>query len=245
MNVQFTKKPSLKDPILIAAWPGMGMLARISVDYVINKLNAKKFAQITSLSNDIYFKDGLGEISQFKNIFYFVKTGQKNDLIICSGEIQPQSLDELYSLGNKVLEVAEKFGVKRVYTFAALANPQDVKPHVFGVANKFELRGFLNENGVKLAKGEGRISGLNGLLIGLAKERDMEGICLLCEIRYMDIPQPRSAQILLGTLSKLVDIKFELSDLIKQAEDIEKKLEEIKEKRTIQTSKPKDPGYIS
>ena len=42
MDIQFTKKPSLKNPILIAAWPGMGMLARISADYIINKLNAKK-----------------------------------------------------------------------------------------------------------------------------------------------------------------------------------------------------------
>lgn len=244
MDIKFTKKPLLNNATLIAAWPGMGMLARISTDYLIRKLDAKQFAQINSKSNDIYFKDGLGEVSQFKHRLYFTKREQ-GDLIICAGEIQPQSLDELHLLGNKVLDVAEEFDVKRVYTFAALANPNDVKLNVFGIVNKPELRGFLNKNNVQMAEGDGRISGLNGLLIGMAKQRNFEGICLLCEIRYMDIPQPRSAQIVLNTLNKLLGIKIDFSDLEQQAEDIEKKLEQIKEQRTSQMGRSKDHRYIS
>ena len=244
MEVQFTKKPSLKNPTLIAAWPGMGMLARMSADYLIQQLDAKQFAEIRSPSNDIYFKEGLGEVSQYSHRFYFANREQ-GDLIICGGEIQPHSLSEIHELANKVLDVAVEFGAKRVYTFAALANPHDVKPRVFGIVNKAELGNFLKEKGIKLAGAEGRISGLNGLLIGIAKQRELDGICLLCEIRYLDIPQPRSAQIVLNTLTKILDIKIDLSELKQQAEEIEKKLEQIREQRSLESGKPKDPRYIS
>lgn len=244
MEVEFTKKPSLKDPILIAAWPGMGMLARMSADYLIKQFNAKQFAEIHSSSNDIYFNKGIGEINQHKHRFYYVK-GKQIDLIICIGEIQPKSSNELHELANRVLEVAIEFGVKRVYTFAALANPHDVKPRIFGIVNKPELKEFLKENEVKLASGDGRISGLNGLLIGVAKQKGLEGICLLCEIRYLDIPQPRSAQIVLDRLTKMMGIKIDLSKLTQQAKEIDQKIERIKEKRIPEMGKTKKPRYIS
>jgi len=244
MKIHFKEKPSLRNPTLIAAWPGMGMLARMSADYLIQQLDAKQFAEIRSPSNDIYFKDGMGELSQYRHRFYYYN-GKQSDLIVCSGEIQPQSLSAIQQLANQVLDVAEEFGAKRVYTFAAVPNPHDVKPRVFGVVNKPELRDFLKENGVQLVSGDGRITGLNGLLIGIAQQRKIEGICLLCEIRYLDIPQPRSAQAVLNTLTKILGIEMDMSELERQAEEMEQKIEKIRERRTPQEDRPKEPRYIS
>jgi uncharacterized protein (TIGR00162 family) len=244
MEIHFKEKPSLKNPTLIAAWPGMGMLARMSADYLIQQLDAKQFAEIRSPSSDIYFKDGMGELSQHRHRFYYCN-GKQSDLIVCIGEIQPQSLSELKELANQVLDVAEEFGAKRVYTFAAVPNPHDVKPRVFGVVNKPELGEFLREKGVQLVSGDGRITGLNGLLIGVAQQRKMEGICLLCEIRYLDIPQPRSAQAVLSTLTNILGIEVDLSELERQAEDMEQKIEKIREHRIPQENRTKEPRYIS
>ena len=244
MEIHFKEKPSLRNPTLIAGWPGMGMLARMSTDYMIQQLDAKQFAEIRSPSNDIYFKDGMGKISQYKHRFYY-SNGKQSDLIVCSGEIQPQSLSAIRQLANQVLDVAEEFGAKRVYTFAAVPNPHDVKPRVFGVVNKPELVEFLRENGVQLVSGDGRITGLNGLLIGIAQQRKIEGICLLCEIRYLDIPQPRSVQAVLNTLTKILGIKIDMSELERQAEEMEQKIEKIRESRTPQEDRPKEPRYIS
>ena len=244
MKIHFKEKPSLRNPTLIAGWPGMGMLARMSADYLIQQLDAKQFAEIRSPSNDIYFKDGMGKLSQYRHRFYYCN-GKQSDLIVCSGEIQPQSLSDLQELANQVLDVAEEFGAKRVYTFAAVPNPHDVKPRVFGVVNKPELRDFLKENGVQLVSGDGRITGLNGLLIGIAQQREIEGICLLCEIRYLDIPQPRSAQAVLNTLTKILGIEIDMSELERQAEEMEQKIEKIRESRTPQEGRPKETRYIS
>jgi uncharacterized protein (TIGR00162 family) len=244
MKIHFKEKPSLRNATLIAAWPGMGMLARMSADYLVQQLDAKQFAEIRSPSNDIYFKDGMGKFSQYRHRFYYCN-GKQSDLIVCSGEIQPQTLNELTELANQVLDVAEEFGAKRVYTFAAVPNPHDVKPRVFGVVNKPELGEFLREKGVQLVSGDGRITGLNGLLIGVAQQRKMEGICLLCEIRYLDIPQPRSAQAVLSTLTSILGIEVDLSELERQAEDMEQKIEQIREHRAPQENRTKEPRYIS
>ena len=244
MEVHFTKKPSLKNPTLIAAWPGMGMLARMSADYLIQQLDAKQFAEIRSPSNDIYFKEGIGKLSQYSHRFYYSNRKQ-GDLIICGGEIQPQTLSEIQKVANQVLDVAEEFGAKRVYTFAAVPNPRDLKPRVFGVVNKPELKEFLKKNGVQLASGDGRITGLNGLLIGIAEQRQMEGVCLLCEIRYLDIPQPRSVQAVLNTLTRILGIDIDMSEIEQQAEEMEQKLEHIMEKRSSEQGKQKEPRYIS
>ena len=245
MEVYFTEKPSLRNPTLIAAWPGIGMLARMSADYLIQQLGAKQFAEIRSPSNDIYFKDGIGKLSQYRHRFYYY-IGEQSDLIICGGEIQPHSLSAIRELGTQVLDVAKEFGAKRVFTFAAVPNSQDnVEPRIFGVVNKPELRDFLTENSVQLVDGDGKITGLNGLLIGIATEREMEGICLLCEIRYLDIPQPRSALTVLNTLINILGIKIDFSGLERQAEEMEQKIEEIREQRTPELGKPKEPRYIS
>lgn len=244
MEVHFKDKPSLTNPTLIASWPGMGMLARMTADYLIQQLDAKQFAEIRSPSNDIYFKDGLGELTHYRHHFHFWR-GEQRDLIICSGEIQPQSLSAVQQLANQVLDVAVEFGVRRVYTIAAVPNPRDVKPRVFGVVNKPELGDFLKEKGVMLVSGDGRITGLNGLLIGIARQREIEGICLLCEIRYLDVPQPRSVQAVLGTLTKILGITIDLSELERKAEEMEQKIERIRERRTPEVGRQKEPRYIS
>ncbi len=244
MEIYFKEKPILKNPILIAAWPGMGMLAIMSADYIVRKLKAKQFAEIQTPSNDLYFKEGVGELGKYKHRFYYSKT-ERGALIVCGGEIQPQSSSEIHELANQVLDVAEELGVKRTYTFAAVPNPHDVEPQVFGVVNKPELVELLKKKGVQLAGGDGRITGLNGLLIGIAEQRQMEGICLLGEIRYLDIPQPRSVQAVLNTLAKIIGIEIDMSEMEKEAKEMEQRLEQIKELRTPETGKLKEPRYIS
>ncbi|MCJ7720951.1 PAC2 family protein, partial [Candidatus Bathyarchaeota archaeon] len=110
---------------------------------------------------------------------------------------------------------------------------------------KPELLDFLKQKSVQPVNGDGRIMGLNGLLIGIAQQRELEGICLLCEIRYLDIPQPRSVQSVMNVLARILGIKMDTSDLEQQAEEMEQKIEKIREHRIPQEGKPKEPRYIS
>jgi proteasome assembly chaperone (PAC2) family protein len=222
----------------------MGMLARMSADYLIQQLEAKLFAELHSPSNDILFKDGLGTSGEYMHSFYYVTT-KTIDLIICVGEMQPQTQNDVDQLAHKILEFAKKFGVKRVCTFAAVPNPQAGTPKVFGVVNKPELLEFLKQKNIQPVTGDGRITGLNGILITVAEQLKMDGICLLGEIRYLDIPQPRSVQSVLNALTQILDIKIDTTILQQQAEEIEQKIEEIIEHRMSPDNRSKEPRYIS
>ena len=46
MDIEYFEKPKLNNPKMIAAWPGMGFLAKISADYLRRQIKAKKFAEI-------------------------------------------------------------------------------------------------------------------------------------------------------------------------------------------------------
>jgi predicted ATP-grasp superfamily ATP-dependent carboligase len=81
----------------------------------------------------------------------------------------------------------------------------------------------------------GTISGLNGLLLGVARKRNMEGICLLGEIPVYatPIPNPRSAKAVLEVLIKLLNIEVDMSGLDEWArrtgEEMEKNMEVLRE----------------
>ncbi len=232
MDVKFFKKPNFKEPVMIAAWPGMGLLATISADYLRRKLDAKLFAELYSPKNSVFLKNGIVDFAKVKHSFYYW-----NNLIICIGEAQPPTPLEVRLLAEDVLNLAEEFGVKRIYTLAASPAFAQEELKVFGIVNKEELLKEVSKY-VPIAKGEGDITGLNGVLLGVAKERNLDGICLLGQIRYMDVPQFRSARLVLEVLTKMLNIEVDFSELDKEAERIEegirerlKRLEEIKVKK--------------
>jgi proteasome assembly chaperone (PAC2) family protein len=74
---------------------------------------------------------------------------------------------------------------------------------------------------------QGSITGLNGLLIGAAKRRGMEGICLMGEIpdylSRMPFPYPKASKAVLGTLSRIMDLSIAhnpLEDMIIQMDTV-------------------------
>jgi hypothetical protein len=74
---------------------------------------------------------------------------------------------------------------------------------------------------------QGSITGLNGLLIGAAKRRGMEGICLMGEIpdylSRMPFPYPKASKAVLGTLSRIMGVTIAhnpLEDMITQMDTV-------------------------
>ena len=59
---------------------------------------------------------------------------------------------------------------------------------------------------------QGSITGLNGLLIGAAKRRGIDGICLMGEIpdylSRMPFPYPKASKAVLETLAKIIGINI-------------------------------------
>jgi hypothetical protein len=78
-------------------------------------------------------------------------------------------------------------------------------------------------------RGNLQISGLNGLLLGVAKERDIDGICLLGEVPTYAarLQNPMAALAIINTLTKLIGISIDTNELEQLAGETRQKMKQI------------------
>jgi proteasome assembly chaperone (PAC2) family protein len=251
MGIKLYKEPKLNSPDLIVGWPGIGNIGIIAINTLRGILNAEEFGEIEPWDffypKKVSFKAGILESLEFPgNKFYFKKTKNK-DLIFFLGEEQPADMREKYAEGGKaykmanlVLDLGVKFGCKRIYTSgAAVASiHHTLKPRVWTVPNKKELINEVKKckntvlmSDIEGRSGHGNISGLNGLLLGVAKKRGLEGICIMGEIPIyvyqFPISYPKASKSVLEVLTKILEIDVDLSQFDDFIQKIEKKIDEI------------------
>lgn len=233
------KEPELHNPYMVAAWPGMGGVAIIAARYLAEKLGAE---ELGSISPEGFFDIGgvliennvVQDISFPENNLYLARDKGKRDWIIYIGEAQPMS--NSYRMANLILDVAQRFNVQRLYTFAAAPTHiyHTKKPKVLGAVTRHDLLAEPSIYDIAPLK-EGSISGLNGLMLGVAKKRGIEGVCLLGEIPIYttNIANPRSSAAVIEVLSKMTGLEIDMSDIEKWSQDtdsqIEEKIQQLKE----------------
>ncbi len=232
--IKYTSRPRLKTPNLLAAWPGIGNVAVIIANYLRTKLPFKELAYL----EPAYFFDPIGVLVRDDVVdepnfpqsdFYYLKNpGKGSDLILFIGDDQPDSKG--YELAHCILDVGAKFGAECVYTCAAAITRihHTEPPKVWGVATSHllatDLKAYNLEHSTNL-----QIAGLNGLLLGVAKERDIDGICLLGEVPVYAsrVPNPMAALAVLKVLTQMLDIKVDLVDMSKMAVEASERIKQV------------------
>lgn len=233
IKVVFTddKVPVLHDPVLICGFPGSGFVGKLAVDHLIQELRAKHLADIysTSFPPQILIRpDGTSDL--IKNSIYYYGEMERDvtSLLLLTGDSQPASPDSEYLLAEEILDLTAKFNPKQIFTLAAYITGVFIdKPRIFGTATHLEVVKTFQEKGV-LAMDGGSITGMNGILIGIAKMRGMKGICLLAETSGY-VVDAKSSKSLLETLLSIIDIKIDMTSLEKRAKDTEALIQTIEQ----------------
>jgi len=233
-SVKLYAKPKLKSPNMLAAWPGIGNVAIIVATYLKRKLDFKELAEVEAPHFfdpiGVLVKDNVVEAPQFpeSRFYYWKNKGEGSDIILFIGEDQPAT--KSYELAHCILDVGLRFQVKRIYTCAAaVTRIHHTEPsRVWGVAtNQYVAKDLTSYDLVP--KGDLHISGLNGLLLGVAKERDIEGICLLGEVPMYAtrIQNPMAALAVLNILTKMLDIEIDTGELAQLAEETRERMKQV------------------
>jgi proteasome assembly chaperone (PAC2) family protein len=206
--------------------------------YLRDKLQAEEFAVIEAQSffevTGVYVEKNLVQPPRLpENKFYYWKRkGKEGDLILFLGEAQPSTKGREFA--DMILDVVQKLGVKTVYTCAAaLISHFPEQPRVWAAATGGELLDQMEKQGLVL-KGDFFIAGMNGLLLSMAKERGMEGVCLLGETpRYLsEMRNPTASQAVLRVLTKLLGVQIDMTEIDNLAAQSRQQIEElIKESR--------------
>ncbi len=250
--IEILEMPKLKNPSLICGLPGSGYVGKLAVDHLIEELAAVPFANIFSSSfppQILIQSDGTSDL--MKNVLYYCK-GKSNDLILLSGDAQPVTPESEYEMAEEITKICEKLGVKTIYTLAAYITGTFSKTQkVYGTSTSQEIVKEFQKNEVSTMS-SGSITGMNGLLIGVGKRKGITGVCLLGETSGY-VVDAKASKVVLETLAKMMDLKLDLTGIIKKAKDTEQLVKTIEEQmgqRTGGESLPmsqhdKKLGYIS
>jgi proteasome assembly chaperone (PAC2) family protein len=227
-------RPRLESPVMLAAWPGIGNVSMILASYLLKKLEFKPLGEIEAP----YFFDPIGvvasnnvvEAPQFpQSLFYYRKSTSETerDLILFIGDDQPAS--KVYELAGAVLDVGVAFQVERVITCAAALTRIHFteQPRVWGVATSQAMTAELQEYDL-IHRGNLQIAGLNGLLLGVAKERGIDGICLLGEVpaHTSRIENPMAALAILEVLTRMLGIEIDTVELSEAARETREQIKQ-------------------
>jgi uncharacterized protein (TIGR00162 family) len=229
--------PKLKDPVFIEGLPGVGNVGRIAAGYLSEQLKAEEFAELFSphfLPFVLLHQNS--SVHVLKNEFFFWKAKKKDqrDLIILIGDSQSIDPQGHYEIVETVLDFLEKMNVKEIITIAGLnVGKLDREPKLIGAVSDPELIKKYKNYGIDFDAGSkvGTIVGASGLFLGLGKYRGMKGLCLLGETSgFPIIPDPKSAEVVLRALSKILNIKIDMDkieDKVKEMENFMKKIEKV------------------
>ena len=235
-SLKFIKRPKLKNPYLIVAWPGMGEVAFKAAKYLVEQLHAKEFAEIPP--HDFFYLTGstikaglvsLPELPESKFYYWKNPEGRKSgspdahDCIIFLSNAQPD-LARADAYSKLILKVAELYRVTMVIGMASMPQAIDHSqdPAVWYVATSKEVSERLRQ--IHLNKlSEGQISGMNGLFLGVAKSSGFQGFCLLGEIPLytIQIENPKASFAVLEALCRILAIKVDLAPLAEQVHMME------------------------
>lgn len=244
-------KVKLRKPLLIEGLPGIANVARIAINFLIENLSAKKYADIYSFAfpNSVLVNENSG-IEVFSASLYYAK-GKSRDLLFLCGDAQPVSEEASYELSEKVIDLAYSLGVREVITLGGIGlSAESVKPRVHGVIIKDNYVKILKNHGVIL-DGNNTVKvivGAAGLILGLAKLRGMNGFSLLAETKgdpnHIGI---RAARSIVQVLINYLHLNLSVRDLDKEIRNIEKEsLENIKLEKMYKAQELKKvkPNYI-
>ncbi len=281
MAVRLYKEPDLENSVMVASWPGIGNIGLIAVDTLRGMVQAEEFGEIEPW--DFFYpkrvlirNGGLKDMEFPVSKFFFKKTG-RGGLIFFIGEEQPANGGRAYAEGGKayqmanlVMDVAQRFGCRRVYTSGAAVAPihHATRPKVWAVPNTERLIPEIKtyENTILMSDiegrgGQGNITGLNGLLLGVARKKGIDAICVMGEIpiylQGLPIPYPKASRSVLEVLSAALAISIDFRKLDAFIERSGKEIEqlyenfppEIKEQleklKHVAYARPTEPGPIT
>jgi len=226
---------------MLASWPGIGDVSLTAAKYLVDKLNAVEIGEIDPINFfepvGVTVKDNVVESPRFpESKFYYWQSGRPGrSLVIFIGEEQPSFKG--YELVNCVLDVAQRLRVSRIYSCAAAVTRMhhSEETRVWGAATSSELVQELTRQNVIL-RGNLRIAGLNGLILGLAKERGIDGICLLGEVPAYatQMANPKASLAVLRVLTQMLGITLDLSDLDRLVEEVDEEMDRIAKRVTAE-----------
>jgi uncharacterized protein (TIGR00162 family) len=243
--IKIVDEVKLKNSVLIVGLPGIGNVGKITADFLVEKLKAKKLADIYSyhlppqvlMNEDAYARLVKNEL--------FYKKRKDGDIVVFTGDFQGLTSQGQYEICFKVLELGKKLDIKKIITLGGYQIGKLMEiPRVLGAYTSESLRREVEKLGVVFSKNEpgGGIVGGAGLFLGIGAELfELPGVCLMGETSGY-FTDPKSAKQVTKVLVDYLKLGMDTLDLDEKIREIEEITSRMVEPPTEE--KKEDLGYF-
>jgi uncharacterized protein len=222
---------SVKNPVVIEGFPGIGLVGTIATQHLIEQLEMK---QIGIIASQEYFPPVVVTLGGIVNapVRMYEQIDRKVIAIISDIPIHPNASNEV---GDALIDWAISINAKEIISIAGLMTMSD-EHRVYAVATSKELLERLKGKAEVLQTGA--ISGVSGSILNSCILKKFNAICLMGET-YGPNPDPRAAAEVIKVLNSLFGWEVAVDKLIEQAEQIEFELHRLAEQVKTTGIEPK------
>jgi proteasome assembly chaperone (PAC2) family protein len=224
-----------------SGWMNGGKVSTGTVKGIIEKLGAKKFAEIKAEGFYIYSFPGSMEIaSLFRphtkitdgliesyevpiNTFY---CNEENNLLLFLGKEPNQHWEEF---ADCIFSLCLEFGVRMIYFIGSVAGlvPHTREPRMLCSVSDAKLKEIFERYGVKFANYEGPASFVTYLTAN-CKQHGLSMASLVATIpAYVQGNNPKCVEAVTRRLAGILGLQIELDDMRDVSDEFEKKLTEV------------------
>jgi uncharacterized protein (TIGR00162 family) len=240
-------------PVLIEGLPGLGLVGKIAIRYLIKQLKAQKFAYMYS-PHFPYFVlvNKKGSVRLLRGAFYYASNPGGTDVLLFTGDSQSQTIEGQYEIAEKMLTFAKKHGVQTIVTIGGYRMETDGKPKVIVAGTNQPILDRALAGGATVSSMGSPIVGTAGLILGLARFKKIDALCLLGETRGY-LPDPQAARSVVEVIKNMFNLPIDLAGIdaeIEKAQKMVVRLQQIEQIRATQAEETrKEDGkkttYIS
>jgi uncharacterized protein len=226
MEIELKEKP--QKPIVIQAFPGVGMAGTIAAEFLIDHLKAKQIGRLYSENVPPIIAVHHTKVIEPFSIFY----DKSHNIVIVSALETIPGME--WELGKTVLKLCSTLKAKELISIEGVESPSTSEPKTFYLTKDAKKKKKLESIGLKELD-EGVILGVAASL--LLKSPDETYI--FAET-HSELPDSRAAAKIIETLDKYLKLKVDYRPLVDKAEAFEKKLKELLSMAAQQTKEKKE-----
>jgi hypothetical protein len=223
-----------RNPVLVVGLPGVGSVGKMVVDHLIKESRAKRIATLYSPHFPHYVvMTKKGGVRLVSNRFYLLRQkGARSDIIFLTGDFQSITPEGHYEVNDKIVSFfKETLNGKFIYTLGGYNIADGIKEHprIFGYAtSKKVISGLSKDKEILFGRSSGTIMGSAGMLIAFAREKGVDGVCLMGETAFINV-DAAAAKAVLAMLTRLLGIKTDTKSFDRLIEETHKAAREIEQ----------------